>query len=372
MTKLLFITNNISGPGGLERVLALKSNYLINNLNYEVHILTLSQAKNESPFYDFNEGILFHKIKINTNPIFYFSSYLSNLKNKIKEIKPDLISFCDDGIKGILAPVFLKIKCPLIYERHASKRIHVESKTGNILKKVKLKLLNLLLDYGAKKFDKVVLLTNGNKNEWKINNSIVIPNVLSFFPETTSNLQSRNVIAVGHHNHNKGFDRLLKSWKIVISKHSNWRLNVFGNNGQNMTYINMAKQLELNSSVTFYKAVKNIKEKYLESSIYVMPSRSEGFGMTIIEAQSCGLPCISYDCPSGPKDLIHSGKDGFLIENGDIESFAEKIILLIENLNLRFEMGKKSREGSKKFLAENIMKEWDNLFKSLIKGNHAY
>ena len=85
----------------------------------------------------------------------------------------------------------------------------------------------------------------------------------------------------------------------------------------------------------FYPPVKDIQAKYKEASIYVMTSRFEGFGMVLIEAMAYGVPCISFDCPHGPADIIKHEEDGFLIKNGDIEHFVNAIIQLIANEELR-------------------------------------
>ena len=118
-------------------------------------------------------------------------------------------------------------------------------------------------------------------------------------------------------------------------------------------------------NIEFHDSVKNIEEKYLESSIFVLPSRSEGFGMVLIEAMSCGLPVISFDCPFGPKNIISNEEDGFLIENGNIEAFAEKLKLLIKDSDLRQKLGKNGIEKSKQYEPFEIVNQWDQLFKNL-------
>ncbi|GAA3607182.1 glycosyltransferase family 4 protein [Flavivirga amylovorans] len=366
--KLLYITNGVDGSGGLERVLSIKASYLVDVLGYDVDIITLNQLSS-SLFYNFSDKISFHNIKANGNVFKYIKSYISGIRNKVKEIKPDIILVCDDGLKGFFLPRLLGKSSIMIYERHASKDIIKKTDTPNIFQKLKFKVLNLLMHKGAKAFNAFVVLTNDNLNEWPLKNSHVIANPLSFYPEERAPLAKRKVISVGNHGFQKGYDRLLESWKLVVSKYPNWNLEIYGKIDAQKKHIKLADDLGIKKNISFFNPVKNIQDKYREASIYAMSSRSEGFGMVLIEAMAFGLPCVAYDCPCGPKDIITENKDGFLIENGNINEFANKLILLIKEQELRSKMGLNARETAKKYLAENIMLKWEELFKNLKKQN---
>jgi glycosyltransferase involved in cell wall biosynthesis len=112
-------------------------------------------------------------------------------------------------------------------------------------------------------------------------------------------------------------------------------------------------------------SVTNIVDKIIASSIFVMTSHYEGFGMTIIESMSCGLPIISFDCPTGPREVLDNGKYGLLAENQNTEDFAEKLILLMGSYELRQEYGRKARERALDYSWEKIGPLWDNLLDSI-------
>ncbi|MDD3201579.1 MAG: glycosyltransferase, partial [Bacteroidales bacterium] len=114
-------------------------------------------------------------------------------------------------------------------------------------------------------------------------------------------------------------------------------------------------------------STNDIVSKYCESSIFVLSSRYEGFGMVITEAMSCGVPPVSFSCPCGPKDIISDGEDGLLVPNGDIETLAAKICYLIEHDNLRREMGRKAIVNVQRFNMENIALQWKRLFEECLK-----
>jgi len=124
--------------------------------------------------------------------------------------------------------------------------------------------------------------------------------------------------------------------------------------------------LEIQDSVIFSPPVANIEKEYLDSSIMVVSSRSEGFGMVLIEAMACGVPCVAFDCPHGPADIISHSNDGFLVEAENNDALATSIMNLIQNEELRFSMGIKAREHVKRYFPEHVMPQWHELFEQLI------
>jgi glycosyltransferase involved in cell wall biosynthesis len=364
--KLLYITNGIHGAGGLERVLSIKASYLADNYGYQVTILSLNDAHLD-PFYTFSSKINMISIKAIGNPINYSTSYIRGIKKVVKELNPNVISVCDDGLKAFFLPIILEKKFPIIYERHVSKLIE-HNETHSNLKYVVTRFKWFLMSLLGNCFEQFVVLTDGNKSEWKgLNNLHVIPNPLSFYPENSSALENKKVIAVGKQGYQKGYDLLLPAWSIVLQTHQDWKLEIYGSFDENADLIKLSRILGINSSVFFKEPVKDIKKKYLEASIYVMSSRYEGFGMVLIEAMACGLPCVSFNCNHGPSDIIKDGEDGYLAEKLNINELASKLIYLIENRKKRLEMGTNAKENVKRYLPEVVVPIWDQLFIKLIK-----
>lgn len=361
--KLLYITNAINGSGGLERVLSVKASYLAERLGYDVHILTLNDG-HSNPFYGFSSKIRFYTITTFANPVRYARSYFSGIKDTVIKVNPDVIIVCDDGLKAFFLPTFLGKKVPIIYERHVSKNIEIGKGFGIwrlILAKMKMKLMDIL----APTFTKFIVLTTGNTKEWNSKNIQIIPNPLPFYPDESAKLLNRKVIAVGKQSYQKGYDRLLKCWKRVHNSHPDWILEIYGKLDASQKLDALARSLRIESTVRFYEPQYAIEAHYLDSSVYVMSSRFEGFGMVLIEAMACGLPCVSFDCPHGPSDIINDNRDGFLVNNGDTDALADKLNQLIEDRDLRVLMGKNAKENAKRFLPDSIMKQWDELFKSV-------
>lgn len=365
MMKLLYITNSIKGAGGLERVLSIKASYLTDVLEYEVTILCLND-NHLDPFYNFSDKIKLCSILVSGNAIQYIYKYKRGIEKIIEQLRPDVISVCDDGTKAFFLPYLIGKKLPLIYERHASVQLNFSEIKINRVKRLKNKCSHYLFRFLASQFNAVVVLTNGNKSEWRKDNVIVIPNPLSFYPNKKSLLENNSVIAVGSHSYNKGYDLLLDAWKLIIQNHKNWKLHVYGKFDALKTFPNYASKIGIDKNVSFYKPTAAIQERYLNSSIMVLPSRSEGFGMVLIEAMACGVPCVAFNCPHGPADIIIDNEDGLIVPNGNIKAFSEAIIKLIENKALRKKMGEHAEENVKRFLPEVVMPQWDVLFKSFV------
>ena len=236
----------------------------------------------------------------------------------------------------------------------------------SIFEKLKTRLRYKLMNFGGKQFNRFIVLTESSRIEWSLSNFTVIPNPLPFQPEKTAKLTNKKVLAVGKQSYQKGYDRLLEVWNNVSKSHPDWQLEIYGKLNSDLGLENYLWKNDLEASVHFYPPVSNIEKKYLDSSIYVLSSRFEGFGMVLIEAMIHGLPCIAFDCPHGPADIITNSEDGILIKNGDTIAFANALIELIENHNKRIEMGKLAKENVKRYLPENIMPQWDALFRELV------
>jgi glycosyltransferase involved in cell wall biosynthesis len=361
--RILYIVPKINNEGGVARVLSVKANYFVENFGDEVHILTQNSGNNPL-FYAFNDTIVLHDMVLQGNKISFFSQYVKALKKEVQVINPDLIIVCDNGIKAYTIPFVLKTKIPIIFECHGSKYIEEKEQTEYFFG---TKIKSLFKELSANKYDKFVGLSKESLKEWNVKNGIVIPNPLWFKTTQFADLKSKKVIAVSRHSYEKGLDRMLQIWQRVIQKHPDWCLEIYGKPNENQEMQELANALDIGQNVTFFEPVKNINDKYLEASILAMTSRTEGFGMVLMEAMALGLPCVAYDCPIGPRSIIIDNENGFLVEDGNIDSFVQKVELLIENENLKIKMGENAKNSVSKYNIETIMQQWKSLFEELIK-----
>lgn len=362
--KILYIVPNINNEGGVSRVLSIKANYFLEKLGYDVHILT--QNNGNSPlFYSFSKKIFFHDIMLKGSCFEFINSYRKALNNKIKAINPDIILVCDNGLKAYTIPFILKTKIPIVFECHGS--IFIEEKKINkyqFLNQLKL----LFKGYSVNKFSKFVALSNESLKEWNVTNGVVISNPLWFNTNQFPNLNSKKVITVARHSYEKGLDRLLLIWEKVVEKYPDWKLEIYGKYSADLNLEQLAQSLKINDNVSFYEPIKDINYKYLNASFYIMTSHYEGFPMVLLEAMASGLPCVAYDCPCGPRAIIQNNENGFLVENGNLDAFVQKIELLIEDENLRIQMGQNAKNSISKYDLYIIMMQWKKLFEELIRN----
>lgn len=152
-----------------------------------------------------------------------------------------------------------------------------------------------------------------------------IPNAAPSFSGERSTLEHKVVTAAGHLRRAKGFDRLVEAWATVAEVHPDWELRIFGTGRRHAELEQQIEALGLRGKVRLMGYSTRLRDEIARSSLFVMSSRVEGYGMVIVEAMSCGVPVVSFDAPHGPASIVHDGVDGFLVPNDDIPGLARRI-----------------------------------------------
>lgn len=196
---------------------------------------------------------------------------------------------------------------------------------------------------------------------------IYIPHFLDDIPNICSELDRFNIISIGRLSPEKGMLDLIDVFHEVLKTHNNWMLNIVGDGVQRHEIEEKIKRLKIQDNVILhgFKSRDDINSLLLNSSIYVMTSYEESFGLVLIEAQSYGLPCIAFDSAEGASEIITNGLDGYLIANRDKNEMVSKINNLIDNENIRKKLGKQAKLNSFKFSIEKIEKKWDEFLNNM-------
>ncbi|HHF3870392.1 TPA: glycosyltransferase, partial [Haemophilus influenzae] len=150
----------------------------------------------------------------------------------------------------------------------------------------------------------------------------------------------------------------LKVWQVLAKKYPDWNLKIVGSGEEEENLKNLAKELDIEDSVNFIPRTNDVAFYYESSSIYCLPSQTEGLPLVLIEAMAFGLPIVAFYCSSGVKQLVENKKNGFLCEKNNIEEMVNALDLLINNPELYQQMSEKSRVISEDYGIEKIIEEW--------------
>ena len=164
----------------------------------------------------------------------------------------------------------------------------------------------------------------------------------------------------------KNFISLIRIFRIVIDRHPDWELYIYGEGEERENLQNEINRLGLDKKVLLNGRTEDVGQALQGASIFALSSIYEGLPNVVIEAMSFGLPVVAYKCPTGPKDMLTDGCDGFLVDNGNEQVFADRICKLIESENLRKEMGANALAASKRYSPDLVIGEWMTLFRNLV------
>lgn len=376
--KLVYCTPALYMAGGVERVLTLKANYFAEHLGYDITII-LTEGKDKPLFYPLSDKVKVINLDIGFEELWTCSfikkvfvylkkQYLFKklLKQELLRIRPDItVSLLRREINFLTS---INDGSKKIGELHVNRSNYRNFEQGNtnVIKNLFSKFWMNSLVKNLKRLDKFVVLTEEDSNNWtELNNIVVIPDPLTFSPSSYSSLSEKRVIAVGRYVYQKGFDLLIQSWSIVEKECPDWSLTIIGQ-GNRLEYESLMDELYVDRSrCKLMGPTDTIQDEYMNSSLLVMSSRFEGFGMVLVEAMSCGLPVVSFDCPCGPKDIIQDHVDGLLVENGNVEKLAGAIIWMIQHPERRKAMAGKAVENVQRFGIDQIAEKWKSLFETL-------
>ena len=386
--KIVYVYDAIARIGGVEKILTDKMNYFADVCAYDVYLITAAQGEHPFSFpisarvkhVDLN--VRFHLQYRHKAPLRWWMKWRMDcdfekkIKKQIAQIDPDIII----ATTYYKADVVCRLECRAkkIVESHC-----VKSRTGindGIKRSKPIQLLHERMIRKSfltieEKCDAIVTLTDGDSKEWNTDSKrkFVIPNSIPDLPPATSPLTVKRAISAGRLTKEKAFHRIIATWLKVYRIHPGWRLDIYGEGKEKKSLLHMIERLGLEEVVKIHPFSDDLEQEFLDSSMFLMSSLYEGFGLVLIEAMSCGLPCIALNCPYGPGEIIHHDEDGILLpyfermspDGHELWDMATAIHRLIINHPLRRQLGKEAKENSKRFLADKVMIKWIDLFNRL-------
>ena len=393
MKKIKILSLHL-GHGGIERAVITLANNLVKN-NYEVEILSIYKLYDKVPFNVdekvkityLMDGSIALKTDIYKKCIRKFK-IISLFKELFKDYKFNIFKLAKDTILSIINVIN---KRRLVIKNIKNSNDDVLISTRDFLNKIvgnnsknnqitigwehnhhhgNMKYAKKIVN-SVKKLNYFVLVSNDLKefysNELKDTNCkcIYIPNTLDFISDKVSTLKEKRIISVGRLSKEKGYLDLLEMSKEIFKDNKDWKLDIVGDGSERELLEKYIKDNNLSKYVTLLgkRDSDYINNLLSESSIYLMTSYTESFGIVLIEAMNFGLPVIAFDDAEGAREIIVNNKNGYLIKNRNKKEYVSKVNELINNIDVRIKLGKEGKENSKKYDPEIVYKKWIDLIK---------
>lgn len=374
MKKITFLMLHLN-YGGIEKQVTTLANEL--SKEYEVEIISLYDILSGESFYQLDD-------KVKVKYIFNFGPNKDKIKAALKKFK--LITLMKQLCKALkilytkyfgLGKIIKNLNTDILISSRIefSKQIkrndiitisqeHSFIDNEKYIKKVRksfkhIKYLIVMTKGAKEKYDEWL------KNEKIKPEVIVIPNIIKENKSgKISNLNNRQIISVGRLEDVKDFYTLILVFSVIVKKYPNYILKIIGEGSMREKLEEQIKKCNLQKNVilTGRRTENEINNELIKSDVFVLTSKSESFSLVLCEAMNFGVPCIAFDVDVGPREIIQDGKNGFLIENRNVDLMIERLDELLYNISLRRFLGSNSYNVAKNYYSENIINKWKNIF----------
>lgn len=363
--KIQFVIGDISAAGGTERVTTEIAAGL-SAAGHEVTILSLFGPA--TPWFDLPQSV--HVRAANLLPaaggLRRAAVISSCLWHETRRPGQQVIVLVDTILFAFCVPWIWSSKAKVVCWEHFS----LTTNHGT-------RMRDLARFAASRLSDRIVVLTRRDATDWskkfRITNRVqsIWNPIPKFTDKSSTELQEgakpQIVLSVGRLSHEKGFDLLLNSWRLLDDSREGWVLRIVGGGVEEVALKAQAKELDIADSVVFTGHVRDVENEYRAASLYALSSRWEGFSMALLEAQHFGVPCVAADCPHGPREVLDSGS-GLLVEPEDPLKLAEAMAKLMRSPFDREHMARLARQNAKRFRLDVILREWEILFFELSKN----
>ena len=353
---IAFLIMNFSNGGGTERVTSVIANNL-SMRGYTVSVISCREGEKSRFYIKDDVTLLSLHGEQKTNAFLRKIDTVRQLQRFVLEHRIDVLVAVDVALYLYLWPLQKKHLCKCIAWEH----FNYYSANSRLVK--------FSRKFAAENADCVIVLGKNDLRNYKthykkINHIEYVYNPIALSVDKTTAMDKKRVIAVGRLSRQKGFDLLLEAWKIVEANNTEWTLDVFGEGDLKKELQQQMDELGLKKAHLCGFA-KDIENEYINSSIFALSSRYEGFVLVLMEAQAKALPCVSFNCKEGPAETIDDGVTGFLVEEGDVVGFADSLLKLMNDKKLRDSFSEHARKDLGRFDTNAVMEKWIKILGSL-------
>ncbi|MEU5883242.1 glycosyltransferase family 4 protein [Spirillospora sp. NPDC047279] len=378
--KIIYVVLNAYVLGGTIRTVFNQANALVER-GHDIEIVTMHRRKTDTVFHldervklvplaDFRPGVPRTPYDLeneDTSWHEHFPEGVSREEESRRRVSA-LINYLRETHDGIIVSTRPTIN--LVVARYADPSLVRVLQEHSHLSALK-GLWREAVDRAYPSFDAAVTLTGDDYQAYEesFGGSFRIeriPNALHSLDVRRSDQSSKVVVGAGRLDKNKGFRLLIEAFEKVIERHPDWTLRIIGDGPEEGALRKQVLQRHLYNHVYVMGPSDRLDEEMAKASIFAMSSRSEGFGMVLLEALNIGLPAVSFDCPVGPREILTDGVDGFLVPLGDVSALADGITRLIEDELLRKKLQEAALQTARRYGPEKICDQWEKLFTELL------
>ena len=354
--KVCIFNGDMSRGGGTERITQLLANALAEDENYDVWVMNCRNDKGNS-YYPLSD-----RVCMETLPNVSFLKKIKALRKFLKGNQIDVIINVDVMLGMYSFPATFGVKTRVIAWEMFNISNDIGSKHTKTIRKLSLRC-------GAY----YVNQTKGDMEAFLKVYKVRCPITYIYNPCAKNEEYidydrcSKTIMTAGHFFYTKGYDLALEAAKFVFDKHPDWQWRFIGDGAHFDSLKMKATEYGLENNVVFAGRTNQIAEEYKKAALYVMTSRTEGFGLVLTEAKSYNLPTIAFDVDFGPREIIEHEKSGYLVKAFDVEHMAKCICELIENEEKRVLFASHAKDNLGTFSQENFVRAWKNILEQ-IKG----
>ncbi|NEO14782.1 MULTISPECIES: glycosyltransferase family 4 protein [unclassified Moorena] len=373
--RLTLVTSSLS-CGGAERAVALLAKGFFNK-GYQVDVVTIDDTYLD--FYKLPDGVNRVALNIAKNSPTFIHGILNNLyrlwvlRRTIKSLHPDVVISFLDQINILTLLALVKTNYPVLVSEQNDPRKSSSGKMWDRLRHITYSFA-----------DKVVSVGDGVNQyfDWlpETKRAVIYnplasinsrPSMDKLLETKGADLTKKWIVAIGRLTHQKGFDILLSAFKKHAGHHPDWQLIILGEGELRPELENLRDQLGLTDNVIFPGVVRNPFSVLKRSELFVLSSRFEGLPGVLVEALACGLPVVSTDCPSGPREVIRDGVNGILVPSENRLALATALERLISNEEERKRLASYAPKITEQFGLGTIIERWEILFSDVISQQSA-
>lgn len=363
MLRIGLIKYDMTEKSGGERVASLLSCEWAKY--YQVHLISIN-GKGEQPFYPLGSNVIYAPLLEGHQRI--RKTLVSGgkaVRRYAKEQKIDVLMSIGGNVNSFLCWASMGTQIKTVFCEHLNLIMANQDRSNALLRRLAISFV-----------DKIVTLTQQDRQAYISHYHLEEDRVQCIYnwmddalgqDPTHYDQNSQKIITVGRFEEQKGYDLLIPAAKQVFEKHPDWHWDIYGDGALFQEIQASITENHLEENLHLMGATRSVYDKYPEYAFYVMTSRLEGLPMVLLEAKAKGLPIVSFNCLTGPAEIVRDGVDGYLVPPEDVQALAECICLLIEEPERRAQFAACAGGNTLQFSKEQIVQQWRTLLESLCK-----